>query len=358
MLGNSSSPNCTLSSPPLLGEICKLFVMVLLIVAIILGNVVSLLVFLQARQFRTSQGYLKVSLALADLAVGLIVVPYSVYREASSLASGMGQGSSNCSIPSLPCFITGPIFAGCTFVSITTIFLLSVERSVAVLKPLHKRAVITKRRTVWLILLSWSMSFLLAVVPMISSPDITLQYNPCSKMCTYAFPAGRLPGSPWNIMLLFPVFDFSLLGGTFVINFITFTAIRQYCKARGRLASEAQHGSRLSFSDITAAKTIGIVTFAFSASFGPIAVFVVGSVLGYQWCKFSFYAFWILTSNSCWNVAIYSAWDPKFRQGVRELFSRPVLNSASQRPSRSTEADSSAPACVAVFKEMFRPENT
>ncbi|XP_053901948.1 histamine H2 receptor-like [Malaclemys terrapin pileata] len=357
MLGNSSSPNCTLSSPPLLGEICKLFVMVLLIVAIILGNVVSLLVFLQARQFRTSQGYLKVSLALADLAVGLIVVPYSVYREASSLASGMGQESSNCSIPSLPCFITGPIFAGCTFVSITTIFLLSVERSVAVLKPLHKRVVITKRRTVWLILLSWFMSFLLAVVPMISSPDITLQYNPCSKMCTYTFPAGNLPGSPWNIMLLFPVFDLSLLGGTFVINFITFAAIHQYCKARGQLGSEAQHGSRPSFSDITAAKTIGIVTFAFSASFGPIAVFVVGSVLGYQWCEFSFYAFWILTSNSCWNVAIYSAWDPKFRQGVRELFSRPVLNSASQRPSRSTEGDSSAPACVAVFKEIFRPEN-
>ncbi|XP_074868171.1 adenosine receptor A3-like [Carettochelys insculpta] len=356
MLGNISSPNCTLSSPPFLEEICKLLLMVLLIVAIILGNVVSLLVFLQARQFRTSQGYLKASLALADLAVGLSVVPYSVYREASSLASGTAQESSSCSIPSFPCFITGPIFAGCTFVSITTIFLLSVERSVAVLKPLHKRAVVTKRRTVWLILLTWSLSFSLAVVPMISSPDITLQYSPCSKMCIYAFSAGRPPSSPWNVMLLFPAFDFSLLGGTFAINFITFAAIRQYCKARRGLGSETQPGSRLSFSDITAAKTIGILTFAFSASFGPIAVFVVGSVLGYQWCQFSFYAFWILTSNSCWNVAIYSAWDPKFRQGVRELFSRPVLNTASQHPSHSTEGNSSAPACVAVLKEIFRPE--
>ncbi|XP_067410760.1 trace amine-associated receptor 4-like [Emydura macquarii macquarii] len=356
MWGNSSSLNCTLSSPALLGEICKLVLMVLLIVAIVLGNVVSLLVFLQARQFRTSQGYLKASLALADLAVGLIVVPYSLYREASSLASGLGQGS-NTATPSLPCFITGPLFAGCTFVSITTIFLLSVERSVAVLKPLHKKAVITKRRTAWLILLSWSMSFSLAVVPMLSSPDITLQYSPCSKMCIYTFPAARLPHSPWNIMLLFAAFDFSLLGGTFAINFITFATIRQYCKARRQLGSEAPHGSRLSFSDITAAKTISILTFAFSASFSPIAVFVVGSVLGYQWCRFSFYAFWILTSNSCWNVAIYSAWDPKFRRGVRELFSRPVLNSTSQRPSRSTEGDNSAPACVAVLKEMFRPEN-
>ncbi|XP_019395354.1 PREDICTED: beta-1 adrenergic receptor-like [Crocodylus porosus] len=331
--------------------------MVLLIVAITLGNVLSLLVFLRAPQFRTSQGYLKTSLALADLTVGLVVVPYSVYREASGLAASQGPAGASGSAQSLPCFITGPIFAGCTFVSISTIFLLSVERSVAVLKPLHKKAVVTKRRTVWLILLSWSMSFSLAVVPLFSSPDITLRYSPCSKMCNYAFPEARLPSSGWNVMLLFPAFDFSLLGGTFAINFITFAAIRHYGKARRQLGSEVQGGNRLSFSDITAAKTIGILTFAFSASFSPIAVFVVGSVLGYQWCQFSFYAFWILTSNSCWNVAIYSAWDPKFRHGVKDLFSKRMLKAASQRASSVAEGDFSSPACVAVLKGMFRPEN-
>uniref|UniRef100_A0A8C5RYF6 G-protein coupled receptors family 1 profile domain-containing protein n=1 Tax=Laticauda laticaudata TaxID=8630 RepID=A0A8C5RYF6_LATLA len=301
MLGNSSSnrdANSTDCRLALAGVVCQLFFMVLLIIAITLGNLVSLLVFFCVRQFRTPQSYLKASLALADLAVGLIVVPYS---------SPAGWSV---------CLITGPIFAGCTFVSISTIFLLSVERTITVLKPLHRKAVITKRRITWLILGSWILSFSLAVIPLLSVPNITFEYNPCSKMCNYGFPLNKWPESNWNVMLLYPIFDFALLGGTFVVNTITFATLRQYRKMRKQLREEPQGTQRLSYSDVTAARTIGILTFAFSVSFVPIAVFVVGTVVGYEWCQFSFYAFWILASNSCWNVAIYSVWDPKFRSMV------------------------------------------
>ncbi|XP_053104324.1 adenosine receptor A3-like [Hemicordylus capensis] len=360
MLGNSSCnssyPNCTVCGQAFAGELCKLILMVFLILAITLGNVVSLLVFLRVKQFRTSQGYLKASLALADLAVGLIVVPYSVYRQVNCLVYGVEQEIKE--FDRLACHISGPIFAGCTLVSISTIFLLSVERSVAVLKPLHKRAVITKRRTVCFILLSWVMSFCIAATPIISTPHITLQYNSCSKLCNYAFPKDALPGSYWNVMLLFPVFDFTLLGITFIINFVTFAALRQYSKTRQELGGGSQTGRQLSSSDITAAKTIGLLTFAFSTSFSPIAVFVVGSVMGYQWCQFSFYAFWILTSNSCWNVAIYSVWDPRFRQGVKQLFKKTVQIATSECHSHSLEVHSSSPACVTVLKEMLHPEST
>nr|XP_060627486.1 trace amine-associated receptor 4-like [Anolis sagrei ordinatus] len=356
MLANSSSggPNCTDCSQDFAADISKVLLMVVLIVGIILGNLLSLLVFLHIKQFRTSQGYLRASLSLADLAVGLIVVPYSIYREVSRLSSGMKQKSNQSE--QLACFITGPIFAGCTFVSIITIFLLSVERTIAVLKPLQRKAVITKRRTIWFIAASWAIGICLAVLPLISTPDITFQYNSCSKMCNYFFPPDKLPQSHWNIMLLYPVFDFSLLTGTFAVNAVTFIALHQYSKIRKQLGGEPQSGNQLSFSDITAAKTIGLLTIAYYISFLPVAVFVVGSVVGYPWCQFSFYAFWILTSNSCWNVAIYSVWDPKFRRGVRELFSKQVLLSASQPPSHSLERHSSAPPCVAVLKEMFGPE--
>ncbi|XP_077191430.1 trace amine-associated receptor 1-like [Paroedura picta] len=358
MLGNSSgsSPNCTLCSQDFAIGVCKILLMVLLIVAISLGNAVSLLVFLCVRQFRSPQGYLKASLALADFIVGVIVVPYSVYREVDRLVYGMEQEAAESG--ELTCQVIGPLFAGSTFVSITTIFLLSVERSIAVLKPLHKKAVITKRRTVWLILVTWALSFSIAVIPLLVSPDIALQYNSCSKLCTYEFPMNKTAQSHWNIMLLYPVFDFSLLGSTLIINFVTFAALRQYCKARKQLGVETQGGSQLSFSDINAAKTIGILTFAFTSAFSPIAVFVVGSVIGYKWCRFSFYAFWILTSNSCWNVAIYSIWDPKFRQGLKELFCKKVLKSDSQGPSHSVEVDSTSMARVVILKDMFCLDNT
>ncbi|XP_069508361.1 adenosine receptor A3-like [Ambystoma mexicanum] len=359
MLANSTALNCSLGHPDVLEDVLKVSLMVLLIFAITLGNVVSLLVFQRCRQFKTSQGYLKTSLALADVAVGLLVIPYSVYKEVNRLAYGREEGSNLESM--VPCFIMGPLYAGCTFVSITTIFLLSVERSIAVIKPLHKRVVITKKRTICIIILSWVLSFVLAIIPMFSGDEIVLQYSSCSQMCNYVFTAKKALESNWNIMLLFPAFDFSILGGTFAINLATFAVIRQYSKVRKQLEVDLQSTcSRLSFSDITAAKTIGILTFAFSVSFIPIAVFVVGNVMGYEWCKFSFYAFWILTSNSCWNVVIYSARDAKFRQGLRELFIRQPLKSPSQRcaaaPAKQNSTASSP--CVAVLKEIFRPETT
>ncbi|XP_067856958.1 adenosine receptor A3-like [Heptranchias perlo] len=364
---NQSDPDgCSKNT---VGDTITISFMILLILAIIVGNVLSLVVFLGSKSFRTPQGYLKASLALADLSVGVLVVPYSVYSEITLAVRGSTDGTGSRPgdpVPLLqPCLLTGPVFAGCTFVSISTIFLLSIERSIAVLKPLHKKIVITKRRTCALIALSWGLSFFLAVVPMISRDGMTLQYSPCTKMCIYTF-TGQPQTSGWKIMLLFPAFDFSLLGGTVVINILTFSAVRQYCKVRQKLAQSKPPPPRsfaqqhLSCSDITAAKTIGIVTVAFFASFGPVAVLVVGNVLGYQWCHFSYYAFWILTSNSCWNVIIFSVRDRRFRLRVQELFTGKVLNATSRRENSARESTSVGQGgpCALVLNEVTFPPHT
>lgn len=286
----------------------------------------------------------KVSLAIADMMVGVVVVPFSVYTEISLMVTSTPPvwyqsstvapaASSSLGGPSgswQPCMLIGPVFAGCTFVSISTIFLMTLERSVAILRPLHKDTLVTRRRTLFLILLSWSSSFLLALAPLVFSHSFTLEYNVCSRMCNYTplLFGGQLPPDA-NILLLFPAFDFTLLGGTLAVNIVSFTSIRRYTRKRkllseGSLSDGGGGGCthRPSFSDIKAAKTISILTFAFTASFSPIAVFVLGNVVGYAWCNFSFFAFWILTGNSCCNVIIYSVRDHRFRKGVTLLFQR------------------------------------
>lgn len=283
---------------------------------------------------------LTVSLAIADMMVGVLVVPFSVYTEISLMVTSSPpiwyQGGTDPSMGGLvgpwqPCMLIGPVFAGCTFVSISTIFLMTVERCVAILWPLHKDHLVTRRRTLFLILFSWAGSFLLALAPLILSNNFTLEYSECSRMCNYVplWDGVTLP-SDANILLLFPVFDFTLLGGTLVFNILSFTSIRRYTRKR-KLMSEGNVGvegggggcqHRPSFSDIKAAKTISILTFAFTASFTPIAVFVLGNVVGFTWCNFSFVAFWILTGNSCCNVIIYSVRDQRFRKGVTLLFQR------------------------------------
>ncbi|XP_029000830.1 trace amine-associated receptor 13c-like [Betta splendens] len=347
--GQSPAPLCTVCCCGFVNRTLAVVFMVSLAFAIVVGNVVTLTVFVQTRQSRTPQGYLKVSLAVADMMVGVLVVPFSVYTEISLMVTSAPpvwfQGSSispaSISSPSSlslggrarpwqPCMLIGPVFAGCTFVSISTIFLMTVERSVAILRPLHKDALVTRRRTLFLIVLSWTASFLLALTPLIFSSNFTLEYNQCSRMCNYTplLFGGRLPPDA-NVLLLFPAFDFTLLGGTLAVNIVSFTSIRRYSKKRkllseGSLSDGGGGGCphRPSFSDIKAAKTIGILTFAFTASFSPIAVFVLGNVVGYMWCNFSFFAFWILTGNSCCNVIIYSVRDHRFRKGVHLLFQR------------------------------------
>lgn len=348
--GYSLAPLCTLCCCGFLNRALAVVFMVSLAFAIVVGNVVTLTVFVQTSQSRTPQGYLKVSLAIADMMVGVLVVPFSVYTEIFLMVTSAPpvwyQGSSTSLAtssalgglvsPWQPCMLIGPVFAGCTFVSISTIFLMTVERSVAILRPLHKDSLVTRRRTLLLILLSWAASFLLALAPLIFSSSFTLEYNECSRMCNYTplLFGNQLP-SDANILLLFPAFDFTLLGGTLAVNIMSFTSIRQYSRKRkllseGNLSDGGGGGGlgrggcshRPSFSDIKAAKTIGILTFAFTASFTPIAVFVLGNVVGYTWCNFSFVAFWILTGNSCCNVIIYSVRDHRFRRGVTLLFQR------------------------------------
>lgn len=321
-------------------EVLSITLMLLLAMVITVGNVLSLTIFLGSRRFRTPQGYLKVSLASADLAVGVVVVPYSVYNEIDGLMTSRGQSSnldSNISAEAMgvseafqPCFIMGPVFAGCTLVSITTIFLLSLERGITVLRPLQKNLIVTKERTLGLIILTWLLCFSIAVTPLLMSEDITLEFSSCSKMCNYApcrveqhhhDPYNDSYSPVANVMLVFPIFDFTMLGGTCVVNAITFSAVRRFCRARAQEATaRVPVSSGPSFSDIRAAKTIAILTAFFCVSFVPVAVLVMGSVLlGRRWCGFSLYAFWILTCSSGWNVLIYSAQDRHFRQHAHNL---------------------------------------
>ncbi|XP_058485366.1 trace amine-associated receptor 13c-like [Solea solea] len=345
--GQTLAPLCTLCCCGFVNRTLTVVFMVSLAFAIVVGNVVTLTVFVQTRQSRTPQGYLKVSLAIADMMVGVLVVPFSVYTEISLMVTttppSWYQGSptspaSSSSVGGLvspwqPCMLIGPVFAGCTFVSISTIFLMTLERSVAILWPLHKDVLVTRKRTLLLILLSWAASFLLALAPLTFSRNFILEYNECSRMCNYTpLLFGSQPPPDAYILLLFPAFDFTLLGGTLAVNILSFTSIRRYSRKRkllsqGSLSDGSSVGGggcshRPSFSDIKAAKTIGILTFAFTASFSPIAVFVFGNVVGYTWCNFSFIAFWILTGNSCCNVIIYSVRDHRFRKGMSLLFQR------------------------------------
>lgn len=201
MVYNSEQTSCSGCCCTLTSKIVLVVFMIMLIVAIMFGNSVTLAIILRTKYFHTPQGNLKASLAFADLTAGAFVVPLSVYAELSLLING--SSAKWTTVNSLiatyhPCSFIGPVFAGCTSVSITTIFFLTLERNIAVLEPLHREAVITSKLTSILILLSWLGSFFQAVFPVIYSKEIVPEYNTCSRMCNYALRAAmfRLERTP------------------------------------------------------------------------------------------------------------------------------------------------------------------
>lgn len=60
----------------------------LLILAIVFGNVLVCLAVLRERSLQTTTNYLVVSLAVADLLVASLVMPWAVYLEVSSRPGG------------------------------------------------------------------------------------------------------------------------------------------------------------------------------------------------------------------------------------------------------------------------------
>ncbi|XP_063065493.1 adenosine receptor A2b-like [Engraulis encrasicolus] len=337
-------------------QVLSISLMSSLVLIITVGNVLSLTIFLGSRRFHTPQGYLKVSLASADLAVGVVVVPYSLFHEINSLwtsqrgpSSVSGQTNISDEVSALeggfqPCFVMGPVFAGCTLVSITTIFLLSLERGITILKPLQKNVIVTKQRTLGLIAMTWLLCSVIAVSPLLMSKDVTLAFSSCSKMCNYVSCSAQqgllcppdnntsFSSSVSMAMLVFPVFDLAMMAATCVVNAVTFSAVRRFCRGHSRPAvvrrkwfTKASSSMKVStsgpsFSDIRAAKTIAVLTALFCASLLPVAVLVLGNVLlGRRWCRFSLYAFWSLACSSGWNVLVYSTCDRRFRQRTGEL---------------------------------------
>ena len=201
-----------------------------LVVVIVLGNALVIGTMLTSRRLRhVSASSLIASLAVADILVGVVVLPPAILFEVTGRKWPFG--------PTL-CHLWNMADIWMCTASVHNLVAISVDRYVAVLKPLEYARIVTKRRSYIVLALVWTLSFLVSL-PTLIAPATGAQRNTTCEI-TESSPAYKY---------------FSAAGSFFIpILLIVFIYTRIYCAARMALADICTNIKSIgSYSNVAAA---------------------------------------------------------------------------------------------------------
>ncbi|XP_050049470.1 probable G-protein coupled receptor No9 [Dermacentor andersoni] len=132
-------------------------------VLVIFGNLLVMVAVLASTKLRTVTNYFVVSLAVADLSVGLVVLPYSIALEVLEVWL---FGHTWCQI-----WLAVDVWL-CTS-SILNLCAISVDRYLAITRPVRYRSLMSSRRAKLLIVAVWVIAFVICFPPLVGWNDGT-----------------------------------------------------------------------------------------------------------------------------------------------------------------------------------------
>ncbi|XP_051972765.1 trace amine-associated receptor 13c-like [Xyrauchen texanus] len=274
----------------------------------------NLLVIISISHFKklhTPTNLLILSLAVADLLIGLIVMPI----EATKLIETCWYfGDTFCRL----FFI---IFGLCFSASLSNLVLIAVDRYVAVCHPLLYPQKITMTRTLIIVYICWFCSFAYIIAIVISmSNRIYSCYGACTLMISFA----------WKITDLFMSFLFPC---TVIITLYLriFYVAQQQVKVINSLFKSGNcvtEGSVRRKSESKAALTLGIIVTVYI--FCWIPYFILTLIDNTEMASTTAYILlWITYINSGLNPLIYALFYPWFKISVKHILTLKVLKPSS-----------------------------
>lgn len=119
----------------------------LMIIAATIGNALVILAIFKTRELRTNGNTLIFFLAVTDFSVGTVVQPLFAAFEITTIL----KKPPNCAVV----VVYTVTRALCSILSLVTVLLVGLERSLAIFKPLKYSSLVSKRRLVFLVLGIW-----------------------------------------------------------------------------------------------------------------------------------------------------------------------------------------------------------
>ncbi|XP_073729827.1 trace amine-associated receptor 13c-like [Misgurnus anguillicaudatus] len=253
------------------------------------------------KKLQTPTNMLILSLAAADLLIGLIVMPLEGIR---LIETCWYFGENICRVFSV---IMGLLFSA----SLSNLVLIAVDRYVAVCHPLLYPQKITMTRTIIIICVSWFFSSVCNILGDISSSQRNYTcYGECRFIITFA----------WTIIDLFLSF---LLPCTVIITLYLriFYVAHNQVKIINSLMRSGKHlteGSVRRKSESKAALTLGIIVMVYLFCWIPFYSLSLTPTTRMT-SAIAYFTLWMVYISSALNPLIYAIFYPWFRTSVKHI---------------------------------------
>ncbi|XP_047017309.1 trace amine-associated receptor 1-like [Ictalurus punctatus] len=289
----------------------------------VIGNLLVIITVVHFRQLRTSTNYLILSLAVADLLVGGIVMPASMIR---SVETCWYLGSTFCKIHS------SLDVTMCT-ASILNLCIISLDRYYAVCYPLLYHSKMTPTTIRFMIIVCWGISAVIGFGMIFLELNILgneeFYYN--NFLCEGACMVFQTKAAA----TVFPMFCFYIPAVIMICVYVKIlrTAQRQARAIQSTTAQTktAEEKAGMSKSERKATKTLAIIVGVFLTSWVPFFICnCIDPFAGYSVPPIVFDVFlWVGYFNSTFNPIVYAFFYSWFRHAFRVILSGGIFQANS-----------------------------
>ncbi|XP_049914476.1 trace amine-associated receptor 4-like [Epinephelus moara] len=270
------------------------------------GNLLVIISIIYFKQLHTPTNYLILSLAVADLLVGVVVLPFSTILAVSSCLHLEG----------LLCKVRSCIDMFLCTSSVLNLCFISIDRYYAVCQPLRYRTKITVRVIVIMILVSWTVSALNGIGVTVrglneeqSNRCVLFQHTSLAIMGTFL--TFYLPGFIMSTIYLQ----------------ILMVSQRQVRSIQSTTCQNTKSGATISKMERKATKTLAIVMGVFLICWTPFFLCITFYPLSNYTIPVSVIASfkWLGWSNSMLNPFVYGFFYTWFQTSVRMIISGKIF---------------------------------
>nr|XP_046229241.1 trace amine-associated receptor 1-like [Scatophagus argus] len=276
-------------------------------VLIMCGNLLLITSIVYFKQLHTPTNYLILSLAVADLLVGVFILPFSTILSVSSCFY----------LQDVLCKLRGSFDIFLCTSSILNLCFISVDRYYAVCQPLRYKAKINVRVIMIMILVSWT-------VPALNGISVTVlgvnqkQYN--GRCVLFQNTNSAIPGTVFAFYLP------ALIMFTIYLK-IFMVAQRQARSIQNRTCQGTKSGATVSKMERKATKTLAIVMGIFLICWTPFFLCITFNPLSNGAIPLPLIEMfkWLGWSNSMLNPFVYAFFYSWFRLALRMILSGKIF---------------------------------